>query len=147
MAEIIIKIVLGALLLFCGIQDTVKKRINLWIIVVGAGLTIGCLPFCDTLSILSRMGGCAVGLSVITISRITGGKIGMGDGILLCVTGLGLGFWSNLELFGIALFIAAIISIILLALQFVDRKKSIPFIPFLLAGYVLMLVATKGTLV
>ena len=61
----------------------------------------------------------------------------MGDGMLLCITGLGLGFWSNLELFAIALILAAIVSIFLLMLRLADRKKSIPFIPFLLIGYVI----------
>jgi leader peptidase (prepilin peptidase)/N-methyltransferase len=78
---------------------------------------------------------------------MTGGKIGMGDGILLCVTGIGLGFWNNLELFGVALFLAAVLSIILMILRVVDRKKSIPFIPFLFAGYLIIVFASKGTLI
>jgi leader peptidase (prepilin peptidase)/N-methyltransferase len=77
---------------------------------------------------------------VIFISRITGGKIGMGDGLLLCVTGLGLGFWGNMELFAYALFAAAAVSVILLILRLADRKKSIPFVPFLLLSYLFLTV-------
>jgi leader peptidase (prepilin peptidase)/N-methyltransferase len=141
--ETLIKIIMGVLLLLCGIQDMLKKKIFIWAIIVGAVFVGICLPFCDALSIPDRMGGIAVGAGVITISKATGGKIGMGDGFLLCVTGLGLGFWGNLELFAIALFFAAVLAIILLIFRLVDRKKSIPFVPFLLLGYVFLVIANN----
>ncbi len=146
MSEWIIRIVLGILLLFCGVQDLLYKRIYLWMIGVAAAAVIACLPFCERLSIAERMGGCALGLGVILLSKATGGKIGLGDGILLCVTGLGLGFWTNTELFGIALSLAAAVSVVLLLLRRADRKKSIPFVPFLLTGYVILLTVSKGNI-
>ncbi len=145
MAELLVKIILAVLLLICGIQDIYKRKISLWIIAAGVLLTGICLPFCYNLSLADRIGGCAVGICIILLSKITGGKIGAGDGLLLCVTGLGLGLWVNLELFGIALFLAALLSILLLILRLADRQKSIPFVPFLLSGYIILLVATKGT--
>lgn len=143
MADTLIKIVIGVLLLLCGVQDALKKKIFIWVIILGAVFVGICIPFCEVLSIPDRMGGIAVGAGVIIISKATGGKIGMGDGFLLCVTGLGLGFWGNLELFAIALFFAAMIAIILLSFRLVDRKKSIPFVPFLLIGYVFLIIASN----
>lgn len=143
MADIVVKIILIATLLFCGVQDIRKKRIFIWVILLGALLTCICIPYCSTYSILERIGGSAVGLTVVIISFATAGKIGMGDGLLLCVTGLGLGFWGNLELFAIALFLAAIISIVLLITRLADRKKSIPFVPFLLAGYIILIAVNR----
>ena len=147
MAEKILLLFLGALLLICAIQDFLKKRVYLWVIGVGTVLTIICLPFLKERSIIDCIGGLAVGLTIILISNITAGKIGMGDGIILCVTGVGLGFWTNLELFGVALLLAAVLSIILMIFRVIDRKKSIPFIPFLFAGYLIIVLASKGTLV
>lgn len=147
MSEWIIRIVLGVLLLFCGVQDLLYKRIYLWMIGVCATMVIACLPFCENLSVTERLGGCALGFGVILLSKVTQGKIGLGDGILLCVTGLGLGFWTNTELFGIALTLAAAVSILLLLLRIADRKKSIPFVPFLLVGYVILLAVSKGNIV
>ena len=144
MAEICTIVILGVLLLFCGVQDFLKKKIFIWMIGLGAVLIGICLPFYNTISIPERIGGVAIGACIIIISKATSGKIGMGDGFLLCVTGLGLGFWGNLELFSVALFFAAIISIILLIFRLADRKKSIPFVPFLLMGYVFLVVANKG---
>ena len=136
MVETTIKVVIGAMLLICGVQDALKKKIFLWFILIGSLLIGICIPFCNTISIFNRISGVAVGICVIMISLATRGKIGMGDGMLLCASGLGLGFWGNLELFAIALLIAAVVSIALLIFRLADRKKSIPFVPFLFLGYV-----------
>ncbi len=143
MANILIKIILISLLLFCGVQDIRKKTILLWVIILGAVLTVICLPFCQSCSILDRMCGAGIGISVAIISIATSGKIGMGDAMLLCITGLGLGFWGNLELFAIALLLASIISIVLLVTRLADRKKSIPFVPFMMVSYVFLLFAGR----
>jgi leader peptidase (prepilin peptidase)/N-methyltransferase len=144
MADTVMNITMGVMLLFCGVQDALKKKIYLWIIALGAILMGTVLPFSSALPIVERIGGVGIGVCVIIISKATGGKIGMGDGILLCITGLGLGFWGNLELFGFALFFAAIISILLLVFRLVDRKKSIPFVPFLFFAYILLMIVRKG---
>ena len=146
MAEKLLIILLGILLLFCSVQDLWRRKIYLWMLGAGAACTLVCLPFCERLTVLSRIGGLLIGLTIILISKITAGKIGMGDGILLCVTGLGLGFWANMELFGIALCLAAVLSIFLMILRLVDHKKSIPFIPFLFAGYLILYAASNGTM-
>jgi leader peptidase (prepilin peptidase)/N-methyltransferase len=147
MAEKILIIILGALLLFCTIQDFVKMKVQVWVIGMGGIVTLLYLPFAESIDIAGRIGGLAIGLTVILLSKVTAGKIGMGDGILLCITGIGLGFWRNLELFGLALFLAAILSIFLLFMKRVDRKQSIPFIPFLFIGYLILLVASKGAII
>lgn len=143
MTNMIIKLVLISLLVLCGVQDLRKKKISLWIILIGAFLIGVCIPFGNTLSLPSRLGGAAIGAAVGVISIATAGKIGMGDAFVLIVTGLGLGFWSNLELFAIALLLASIISIILLISRLADRKKSIPFVPFLLFGYLFLFLVER----
>ncbi|MGB4659688.1 MAG: hypothetical protein WBI07_10930 [Mobilitalea sp.] len=143
MVEIGMKTVIGIMLFACGIQDMYKKKIALWMVAAGAVFIGICVPFSETFSIWDRVGGIAVGVGVVLISIATAGKIGLGDGLILCVTGLGLGFWGNMELFAVSLFAAAIISIILLILHKADRKKSIPFVPFLMVGYIILIIATK----
>ncbi len=140
MQDIILKGVMGTMLLISAVQDILKKKICLWVIAAGAALTLGCLILRRPVSLWDAFGGALVGVSVIVISKASGDKIGMGDGLLLCVTGLGLGFWKNMELFAYALLAAAIVSIILLTFRLADRKKSIPFVPFLMLGYLLLIV-------
>jgi leader peptidase (prepilin peptidase)/N-methyltransferase len=139
MSENIVAFLLLVLLILSSIQDLLKKRIGLWIIILGGGIICAFIPFYHTITLFDRLGGVAVGGVVIVISLATGGKIGLGDGLLLCITGIGLGFWNNLELFALALLFAAILSIILMIFRLADRKKSIPFVPFLLLGYVFIL--------
>jgi len=141
MAEICLKIVIGMTLLSCGVQDIIKKKVYLWLLAAGGLVSLLCIPFCSDISLYSRLAGVIVGVGVILLSFITGGKIGLGDGVLLCITGLALGFWGNMELFGLALMLAAVLSIILLAFRKVDRKKSIPFIPFMFAGYLILVLS------
>lgn len=138
-AEMSLQVIMGAVLCLCGIQDIQKKKINIWPIIVGGVIILLCIPLCNSHTIPDRIGGIAVGALVIMISIATGGKIGMGDGMLLCLTGLGLGLWGNLELFAIALLMAAGVSIVLLVLGKTNRKKSIPFVPFLMISYVIMI--------
>lgn len=141
MKENIVEFILLGLLIFCSIQDLFKKKISLWMIIIGGGVIGASIPFYHTLTLYNRLGGVAVGGVVILISIVTGGKIGLGDGLLLCISGIALGFWNNLELFALALFLAALVSIALIVLRLADRKKSIPFVPFLLFGYLFILTA------
>lgn len=141
MAEICLKYVIAAVLFSCGLQDLLQKKVHLWLLLAGGAVTFICLPFCGNMSMAGRIAGVAVGAFVILFSLITGGKIGIADGILLCITGLGLGFWGNMELFCLALFMAAGLSIILLAMKKVNRKMSLPFIPFIFTGYIIISLA------
>jgi len=144
-AEISIKSIMGVMLLICGVQDIQKKKIYVWMIIVAAVLIGICVPFCNEITLPDRVGGVVVGVAMILVSLFTAGKLGLGDGILLCATGLGLGFWGNLELLAIALLLAAIVSIVLLILRLADRKKSIPFVPFILLGYVFIIISNVRT--
>lgn len=135
-----IKGTLGVLLLICAIQDMKYKQISVGFIGLGLLILLICAPFTNMLYIGDRILGFMIGAIVVFISKVTKGKIGMGDGLILCTTGVGLGLWRNLELFAYALFIAAIVSIILLTLRIVNRKHSLPFVPFLLLSYLVILI-------
>ncbi|MBH1941019.1 prepilin peptidase [Mobilitalea sibirica] len=143
MADTMIKFIIGGLLLLCAIQDGFHKKISTWFLIPCMALLVALIPFSITPSIPERIGGVLVGVGVIVISKATKGKIGIGDGILLCVTGMGIGFWTNIELFALALLAAAIVSIGLLALKRANRKTSIPFVPFLLLGYIVTVIGVR----
>ena len=130
---------LGIILALFAVQDFTKKKIHLGFIILAAVLLAVCIPFCSTITMVDRITGVLVGMMVILISKMTRGKIGMGDGLLLCITGLGLGLWSNIWMFAIALFFAAVVSVILLITHIANRKNSIPFIPFLFVSYLFII--------
>lgn len=84
-------------------------------------------------------GGVAVGGGVLFGAVVTRESIGMGDGILLCATGIYLGLRQNLILFFLAVMFAAVTGLVYLIKKKCGRKQRIPFVPFLLAADILLL--------
>jgi len=86
-----------------AIQDIRWKKVRVAIVWAAALLICLCIPFSSRMPVIERLLGVISGLGVVLLSKITGGKIGLGDGLVLAVTGMGLGFWGNIELFALAL--------------------------------------------
>ena len=81
------------------------------------------------------LGGIAVGVLLLLFAVLSKGAVGKGDGLLLCVTGIYLGFEKNLALLLGALLLSGFFSALLLAARKAGRKTELPFAPFLLAAY------------
>lgn len=86
------------------------------------------------------LAGAGIGAAVILFAYMTKECIGTGDGAVLTVTGIFLGFWANLQLFMTALFLAGITALILLITKKKGRRYRLPFVPFLLAAYLVQLI-------
>lgn len=86
--------------------------------------------------LMQGIAGCVAGGMVYVVGQITRGQIGSGDGFLLMVTGILLGFWKNMELFLAGLFFCALFSAAALVLLRKGRKYRVPFVPFLAAAQV-----------
>lgn len=131
----------GIILLISSIKDIKTKRISMKILITGAILLFICLPFRREISVMEGLLGTLVGLMMIGIGKITKWQIGMGDGMILIFTGIGLGFRENTFLLLCALFLIFIFSIILIPLKKITSKTSLPFIPFLFLGYLGLIVS------
>ncbi len=93
------------------------------------------------LSMGNWIAGVLPGMFLLAIGFLTRESVGYGDGIILLVCGSILGFWGCLEVFLLGLFLTFPFSLFLIAGRRADRKKEIPFVPFLLAGYGIWLFA------
>lgn len=129
------QVVLTLWLLICSLQDIKCKKISTTLLLLG-------FPFLLTVSIVtnpidftSRILGFVAGVILIGISSITKGQIGIGDGLVISIIGLCLGIQIAVQIFMYGLFIAAIAAIIILGCKRGSRKTTMPFIPFLLLGY------------
>lgn len=134
------KYVLLVLLIICAVEDWKRKEVNVvYILLFGiVGVILHLLyPNC---SVYSMIFGLLLGIGIVGISILSRGSIGMGDGILLVVTGVYLGGYGNLELFLTGMLFVGIWSLGLLVLKKKKRKERIAFIPFLLAAYAVMMV-------
>ncbi|MEG0961343.1 MAG: type IV prepilin peptidase [Lachnospiraceae bacterium] len=140
------KYLLLGLLMSCAVEDYRKKEMTLtYLLLFGiAGLLLHlCNPIC---SIFSILWGMLLGAGMILISMLSRGNVGLGDGILLIITGIYLGGNENLELLCIGLALAGCWSLGLLFFGKKGKKDKIAFAPFLLIAYVTMLMGNYGNL-
>lgn len=124
-------------LLWLALQD--KKYLGLTKVglVIASGIILvgGCLYPLDW---QSRMGGMAVGSLLLLFGYFSKEAIGIGDGIVISVCGAAFGIYETVALCFFSALYAAVFSFALLMLRKVGRKSRIPFLPFLLLGYVTM---------
>lgn len=82
--------------------------------------------------------GILIGIILLLIGRFCGGCIGTADGIITAVIGGVIGYQDTLLLLMNAILAAAVFSIVLIVIKKAGRGTTIPFIPFLLLGYLLI---------
>jgi leader peptidase (prepilin peptidase)/N-methyltransferase len=128
------------MLTLCSAQDMRKKQIQLNLVLAFGILGILFHMLWRTQSIGSLLSGMAVGLVLLILALLSDGRIGEGDGVLLIVTGIYLGLEGNLELLFSGLLLCGLWALALLVFRKKKRQDTIPFVPFLLAAYVGMLV-------
>lgn len=141
----------GILLLYSSYTDVKRREISgLWLCIFGV-LGLFCQIFGRSITLFQCLLGVLIGIILICVSIMTKGKLGFGDGLLLCITGLFLGFNSNALLIMGAVFLSAIFSV-LLALKSAIKDSiglkhamniEFPFVPFLFITYVFMLIFNK----
>ncbi|MCI8300098.1 MAG: hypothetical protein HFI69_07085 [Lachnospiraceae bacterium] len=133
------KIMVLGLLGLCTLEDLKRRELTvIYILLFGIGGVLLHL-FAPVCSIYSVLWGMMLGIAMVFMSLVTRGSVGMGDGILLMVTGVYLGADGNLELFMTGLFLAALWALALLVLKKKKGKEEIAFVPFLLISYFTML--------
>ena len=130
----------GAVLIFlsiCTIFDIRKKEIPLILAGVGMAAAVGLTIWrigdgsIFTAQILLSL---LPGLFFLFVSWCTKEKVGYGDGILLLIIGLTVGFYQCLAGLCISLFLSAFFGELLLFLHKAKKNSRIPFVPFMTIG-------------
>ena len=133
------KVIVLGLLGICSLEDVRHKRLTIvYILMFGIGGVILHL-FAPVCSIYSILCGLLLGIAMILVSLITRGNVGIGDGMLLLVTGVYLGGYGNLQLLMTGLLLSALWALGLLAFKKKKGKDEIAFAPFLLLAYFVLL--------
>lgn len=132
-------VLLGVLTLLAMIDlktETVPVYILLSATVAGIVLYHYGKPF----SLYSLVGGIALGGGLLLIAVLTKEKIGIGDGLVFCMTGVFLGAGRNLALLMMASVLSAGTAGFLLLLRKCSRQNRIPFVPFILFADAVMMI-------
>lgn len=129
-------IAFGAL---CAIGDCAKQKINQWILLGGflAGILITARRLLQgELHWYEIFFAVLPGILLWLCSKGTGGKLGTGDGDMVIVLGLFLGWRLCLTMLCLACLLAAVFAGIGLAAGRLKRNSRIPFAPFLLVAVI-----------
>ncbi len=119
-------------------MDWKERKVYLNVLLVGGLAGMLCCFFWESPDLRERFGGIMIGLAILGAAWVGKGCIGSGDGLVLVVSGVFLGFWENLRLLLFSLLLAGGTAIFLLCIKKSERNQRMPFLPFLLAAYLLM---------
>lgn len=123
-----------------SIEDMRDKKITVTITLFSGILGIMLHLLFQNQSIFEMLAGMFTGVLIWMLSVATGGKIGAGDGIVFMLTGLYLGWTRNLLLMFLSFSFAGIFGVFLIVFLRYGSRERIPFVPFLLLGYTLMMI-------
>lgn len=89
------------------------------------------------------LGGIACGVVLWGFARFRPETVGEADGIVFAATGTFIGLTHNLFLIIVSTVLAGFGSLSAVAVLGKDRDDTLPLIPFILAGYMIMLILEK----
>lgn len=122
-------------LTICALIDIRKRQIPVWLLILASV----CLSIFRILhwreSTIVWLGGIAVGIVFLIVSKLTDEALGYGDSWMILLLGIYLGVWDLLWLLSIAFLLSAIMAAIVLFKNKWSRKAAFPFVPFLAVSY------------
>lgn len=135
--SILVKEIWTAVMLFSGsVMDIRKKSVPvLFLAAAAAGSTVMTLIFVTDRS--EMLLGLIPGGALLAVGKLSG-CIGSADAVLLLLLGAMYGLRQGGELMMYSLLLSAIVSIFLIISKRAGRKDTLPFIPFMLAGFLLL---------
>ena len=113
---------------------------NVRYLTAGAALAVIYQIIWKETEIVQCAAGLFVGILFVGISKITKEDLGYGDSYLIVILGVYMGIWKLLLLLFISFSLAAVFSILLVVINQSNKKKAFPFIPFITAGYLVLLI-------
>ncbi|MBE6016337.1 MAG: hypothetical protein E7233_01835 [Lachnospiraceae bacterium] len=116
---------------------TGKVRIILTAFLFASGLGLKLLE--GHIKIWDLLLGSCIGLGLVLLSLLSRQAIGIGDGLMFMASGASLGLTDNLWLLLISLALSSAASIVLMVIFKYKGRNRIPFIPFMLTGYICLL--------
>lgn len=132
------RILISVILLIAAIMDIKSKRVKTGLVVVLGLFCVFSVVLNKNVNIWEICGGIAIGLSMIGLSMITNNQIGKGDGMVIAMLGIALGFRDCLMVISFASVVMAFVSIFLLIIKKANKKTRLPFIPALFISFVVI---------
>ena len=132
----LIKEIWTALMLLVGsVMDIKDKTVPaIYLLIAAAGSVVMTVIYKGELK--EMLLGLIPGTAILIVGKLSG-CMGEADGILLLLLGGMYGLRDGGELMMYALLAAAAVSVLLIVLKHAGKKDTLPFIPFMLAGFMM----------
>lgn len=146
--DMIESVIITIFLIFGSIWDVRKKCVPLVYLYAGGIVAVGYL-FIKSLMVrnadiwLCAICGTGCGLFCLFLAFVSKEQIGYGDGWIVGIVGMLSGIKTVLAVFVTAMFGMATFSLLLLVFKKGNRKTELPFVPFLLFGYVFVFLCRR----
>lgn len=128
-----LQIFLFVVLAICCYTDMKTKTLPVSVILLGfVGVALGKGMSCF---LPADMVGLVPGLLLFFLAKISRKNIGEGDGLVMAFVGWGAGLWMALKILWIASLLCFVLSVLGLCTGQWKRNTTIPYLPFLMAGY------------
>lgn len=131
----IVNWIIAACLTMIAAKDWKTKQISCEMLLLLGGLVIIGRVFVIRDSVPATVGGIFIGVCLFIISRFTRESIGYGDCWVITLLGIYLGGIKLLQVVLAASVGASLFYVVCFALWRWNRKRAIPFVPFLTAAY------------
>lgn len=127
-------------LLYLGVEDIRRRELaSLQILIMGA-LGLALSFFCGAWKGPGMLLSYLPGIVFLLIAHVCRECIGYGDGLVILCLGAYLSLGQILELCMVALTLAGLVALGLILVAHKGRRATLPFVPFLLAGYLILMV-------
>lgn len=127
-----------ALHFLCGAETAVQDMV-----LQGETLQEGMFGGAALQKQLVWISGILPGLFFLAAARITGEQIGYGDGAAVLILGLFLGGSGCIAVVSSALLLLCPAALFQVVFKKAGRKATMPFLPYLLGGYIIWLIMTS----
>ena len=136
-------IFLGLFLFISSVTDIRSKEVKPAVLAVFGIIAVVLYLVATPVGLFEEAAGIVIGLTFVALSLITEGKIGLGDGLLMTVTGVYLGGRQNAFLIMTAMLLSAVFSVIFLLTKKGNRKTKFAFVPFVFASFLIRMTAGR----
>lgn len=131
-------IIMSVLLVVASIEDMKEKMVHRWLLInmcivcLMSGM-VACIE--DGSNLWQLLGGLAIGAGFIGFSLLSGGQLGLADGIVITAIGMLCGGRDCLVVISMASLLMAVLSIGVLVMKKGNRSTRLPFVPALLISF------------
>lgn len=130
-------VILSLWLGILAMSDLRWKRVPVWMLAVG-GIIMTIMSFCqckwEIKGIPELVWGWVPG-ALLLLMAVTTKKAGIADGIVLLLLSISLDYRESIVSFILSFLFMSFVSLLLLVLGKVRGNSKLPYLPFLLAGY------------